>query len=442
MQVHAAALVSLIPFVLFGCAENSVDAPMNVVIVTLDTMRVDPFGTYGNPGGHTPALDRFASQATVFENALTSIGTTLPAHASLFSGTYPKTHGVRWNGDHVSEDMLVLAEILKRRGYATGAFVSKPRLLENGLGQGFDAQDVDGLRPGIETNVGAKQWMSQQTKPFFLWIHYFDAHSPYRLSTYAKQGFARQAYAGPYIQGASIHQFYKFGQEIPATPEETDAIRTLYDGEVRAVDQAFDDLWKAVERFQDADNTIVVVVADHGQMLGEHDRVGHGFYLWNEVLWIPLFIRVPGQCEGGRVSTRVGIVDVFPTVLELLGIDAPTKPEGRSLAPVFAGKSLPPGTYFAECRALGNTKIRTEEEANAVAIFNGHTKGVLKAETFTAYDVSADPDEQHPISEERQSLRHRRLRARLEQYRPTFDNEIGPLSPEERQHLEALGYIR
>jgi len=231
--------------VLSACTPpERVTGPPNVLLLTLDTTRIDALGTYGSRGRHSPNIDRLAADGVVFENAIAPMGTTIPSHATLFTGLLPSHHQVRSNADVLDDAHAVLAARLSDHGYDTAAFVSyKSMLARAGLDRGFDTQsDPQAASPkpptrgGDEVNRLALDWLARpRSKPFFLWLHYFEPHSPYRLTAYAEGQLSD--YDGPLRNGAPGLRFYQLGTGIPWSDAERRAIGILYDGEVREVDR-------------------------------------------------------------------------------------------------------------------------------------------------------------------------------------------------------------
>ncbi len=324
-QITVGVGVVLVAVGLIGCGN---DRPMNIVIVTFDTTRIDTIGCYGNQEASTPNLDALAERGVRFQNAFSSVPITLPAHTTLMTGLYPLKHGVRDNGIFkVREDVTTLAEILRDRGYRTGAAIgSFPLGKQFHLDQGFEFYD-DGVtgeyedfrgrrvlpRTGIffderdasAVNQAAFPWLEEYSGgPFFLWLHYFDPHQPLKPPAPYDQLFM----ADPYL------------------------------GEVAFADEAFGAVINRLEALGVADRTIVVMASDHGEGRGEHGEETHSLLAYNSTLHVPLIISVPGGRKGLTISERVGLVDVVPTVLDLLAIERPGIFQGRSLVPELEGR--------------------------------------------------------------------------------------------------------
>ena len=432
---------------LAGCPRDA--TPPNLLLITLDTTRPDALGAYGNPGGHTPHLDRLAREGVVFEEAVAPMATTFPSHASVLTGLYPRRHQLRSNYGRLHGSFETLAERLRARGYQTAAWVSFESMLSRGhLNQGFDAlsHPVTGKpagfpKSGEEVNRLAVPWLRarQPGRPFFAWVHYFEPHSPYRLTPYAARELG--GYSGPLAEGAPILVFYGLGgEQIPWTDAERRAIRILYDGEVREADRLVGELLSTLEDAGVGERTIVVVTSDHGQHLGEHDRVGHAFSLWEVGLRVPLLIRDPREPGARRVATRVGIVDLMPTLLELLGCEVPQDLDGRSLADAVRGRPLAEQIYFAEVEE--ETRPDLDRDTAAVALHHGSLKGVLRQGRFLTYDLERDPDELHPLAPHQLPDGTAELERLATGYHPHHEGAPTQPAPEVAEELRALGYLR
>ena len=278
----------------------------SLLLVTMDTTRADRLGCYGGPRGLTPALDVLAERSWVFERAYTVAPMTLPAHATLLTGELPPVHGVRVNGRHrLPDDSWTLAEHLRESNYQTAAFLSARVLdAQYGLNAGFDVYDVgnDRLggraawRPAPATTDATLEWLSQiGEEPFFLWLHYFDPHTPY---------------------------------ETP--PDLAGRFESAYDAEIHQVDRHLDRVLRALETSGRVNDTVICVTADHGESLGEHGEKDHGYLLYDATVRIPLLLAVP-EGGAGRVRGAVGLGDLAPTLCELLGVD-PMPCSGSSFA--------------------------------------------------------------------------------------------------------------
>jgi arylsulfatase A-like enzyme/Flp pilus assembly protein TadD len=304
----------------------------NVVLITVDTLRADHLGCYGNSQVLTPNIDRLATEGIRFKTVVTAAPLTLPSHCSIMTGAYPMFHGVRDNvGYRLDSATETLAQIMKRRGYATGAIVGAYVLDRSfGLGTGFDFyyDHFDALadpretinmaqlkRPGAEVVDRAISWIRQvQTRPFFLWAHLYDPHDPYDPPEPFKQRYA-------------------------ARP---------YDGEIAYVDQQVGRLFAVLKERGLYENTIVVLTGDHGESLGEHREVRHGYFIYDATLLVPLIIKPTQSSLQPRIISReVRSIDIAPTILQLLGFPKGSAMQGVSLSGLMSGKTqdIAPDAY-------------------------------------------------------------------------------------------------
>ncbi|MFO7732930.1 MAG: sulfatase-like hydrolase/transferase [Candidatus Aminicenantes bacterium] len=301
-------------------------AKPNILLITIDTLRADRLGCYGYANIRTPAIDALASRGVLFSRAFAHTPTTLPSHANILLGLTPNGHGVHDNSNFIVRDeFLTLAEWLKERGYATGAFIGAfPLDSRFGLVQGFDIYDDNygSQGPRDPTFVERKadivvaralEWVGGQTGPWFLWVHCFDPHQPYEPPE-------------------------PFRSQYPGRP---------YDGEIAFVDSALEKLFAFIRGRGAEGRTAVVLTADHGESLGEHGESTHGYFAYNATLHVPLILALPGF-KPGRVEANVSHVDIFPTVCGLLGEREPQGLHGRSLLPLARGKKLPEKPIYFE----------------------------------------------------------------------------------------------
>lgn len=439
-------------------SKESVVAPrkrLNVLLVTIDTQRADSFGIYGNAGGHTPNIDRLAQRSVVFERATSPVGTTFPSHASLLTGLYPRRHGVRYNGDALDEEMVTLAEILREEGYDTMALVSYGSMVSRGgLAQGFirTSHEVDGT-PAYRTNPRRVTTMArgllkhERKNPFFMWVQYYHPHSPYDVTPYAKAEL--EDYDGAFADGATVKEFYKVHGKGEFDDDDRKALRTLYDGETREADRVVGLLLDDLEKRGLADDTIVVVTSDHGEVLGEHGVAGHGPLLWQPVLSVPLVVHDPRSPEPRRVEERVGLVDVAPTLLEMLGLPPRPGLDGRSLVAAMKGEPLEERPYYSEVNALNpqQQKKKAERDEDAVVVFLGDHKLIVQDGESKLFDLAKDPAELAPVLDVAKDPRGAELAALAASYgkrRPRSKGQTDPgdLAPKVEAELRALGYVQ
>lgn len=325
-SIRAAALVfaSLLGLLVYTARAGGAD--LNLLVVTIDTLRPDRLSCYSPKYLKTPMIDGLAAKGVLFERAFAHNPQTLPSHTNIFLGMTSLAHGVSENSKSiVAQEFLTLAELLKSRGYATGAFVSAfPLDSRFGLNQGFDVYDdhypakaLSGLlfseRPADKTIAAALQWLSAQKGKWFCWVHLWEPHDPY----------------------------------APPEPFLTQYRDDLYSGEVAYVDSQLGLLFGELEKRQFTDKTLIILTGDHGESLGDHGEIYHGYFAYNATLWVPLIISAPGV-KAARVKDYVSHVDIFPTVCDLLSLEKPASLQGESLLPFLRGRTRPARPIYIE----------------------------------------------------------------------------------------------
>ncbi|MBI5434994.1 MAG: sulfatase [Planctomycetes bacterium] len=322
----------------------------NVILICMDTVRADHVGWNGyTKHATTPRLDRLAAEALVFADATATAGSTRPSVPSFLTGTYPLQHGLYGReGDSVAplaDDANTLAEAFDAAGWHTGAFVYNPQLARgNGFEQGFRTwQDQQADALSIRTR--AEAWLDElpDDEPFFLYLHFLDAHWPYPIPEEYATKFADAATVAPFQGPDSWALITAIGtQERPTSETELDGLRALYDGGIRYIDDQLAVFFDELERSGEWNDTVVCVLADHGEEFMEHGRIGHGHGLWENLLRVPWIVRIPGAAAE-RVDVPVSLVDVFPTLLAAAGVPVPSSNEGidrlrdrTTRTPIFA----------------------------------------------------------------------------------------------------------
>jgi arylsulfatase A-like enzyme/Tfp pilus assembly protein PilF len=393
---------------------------LNLVLVTLDTLRADRLGCYGFAGIQTPHIDAVAREGVVFEQATSTAPMTLPSHASILSGLIPPHHGVRDNGGFFLEAKTVtLAERLQQAGWTTGAFIGAWVLDSRwGLDQGFDHySDRFDLSKYKVVNLGTVQkkgdevmdlalaWLKTvETRRFFAWIHLYDPHTPYEPPA-------------------------PFDELYPGQP---------YLGEVAYTDQVVGRLvsWLQTERVWD--RTVLVLMADHGESLGDHGESTHTFFVYDATQHVPLVVRTPWG-DHGRSPAQVSTVDVMPTVLDLLGLPPQEGIDGHSLARLVLDPTADlheiaySETYFPRFH-YGWQHLR--------AVRDGRYK-YIEAPRPELYDLRADPGEMRNVyaSEGARAADLRRALERMAGSGAQAAPDKDTLDPETLQRLAALGYM-
>jgi len=418
-------------------------AGRDVVLVTLDTTRADHLGCYGftdvTGGSPTPRLDRFAERAVRFADAVTPVPMTAPAHASLLTGLDPPHHGVRANGlDRLDPTVTTLAERLSAAGYDTAAFVSSfvlaPRF---GLGQGFTVYDASlaatrqdafgeqNERSAAAVTDAALAWIAARSDrperpPTLLWVHYFDPHDPY----------------------------------VPPEPFATRYAEDPYTGEIAAMDLQVGRLLDGI-RASVGDRSVVVIAGDHGESLGEHGEWYHSRSLYEGAVHVPLLIAVPDLVSPGVHDREVvGLIDVAPTLLDLLGIELREELDGRSLLAALASPSRS-GDGPADRRSLYLETLNTYLDTGWAPLFalRSHGAKYIEAPRPEYYDLTRDPREEHdllagtpgavppPESAPMAASLWNRLAGQPDVTETATHPGAGGVDPEVRRRLQALGYL-
>jgi arylsulfatase A-like enzyme/Flp pilus assembly protein TadD len=398
----------------------------NLLLVTLDTTRADHLGCYGYPLARTPVIDRLAAEGVRCTDAVTAAPITLPSHATILTGLYPPTHGVRDNGTYaLGNDAVTLAERLKRAGYRTQAIVSALVLNRRyNLTKGFDGYDDDlwtehqpklfliRSRPGPRTAERAVRWLSsweleKPRRPFFLWMHLFDAHQPY---------------------SAPIAERLR-------SP-------TVYDAEIAVLDQAVQAVVEQLGRLGVLDNTLVVVTADHGESLGEHGEKTHALFIYDATVRVPLILRLPRELPAGRVyDGPVRTVDIVPTVLDALRLPGGGETQGTDLLPALRGDVAPPDLpQYSE-------SLLSQVGFGMSPLFGIRRGGIkwIRAPRPEVYDLRRDPGELHnlyPAAARRGAALDRDLAAVLDDSRRrALLPQKSAADAEVARNLRALGYL-
>jgi arylsulfatase A-like enzyme/Tfp pilus assembly protein PilF len=398
-------------------------APMrpNVLLVTLDTTRADRLGCYGYAPALTPALDALAARGVLFERAYTPAPLTLPSHASLMTGLYPPEHGLLVNGrGRLDESLSTLAEVFRDAGYDTAAFLGSFVLHSKfGLDRGFRTYDddmtntdptEDGLhrqRDGVWVVDAALAWLERRrTEPFFCWVHLYDAHAPY------------------------LTHSEDFGDRFQDSP---------YDGGIAYVDLQVRRLMNHLDTKGHKEQTLVVVVGDHGESLGEHDEKEHGLTLYGSVLRVPWIWAGRGVAGSGqRVPQPVSLTDLRPTLLETAGLREPRRASGRSLRAALVGRPID----SENCYSATDFPLLEHGWSPQRSLISENWKFIRSPEV-ELYDLTSDPQERDNLAstlpERAQELEDQL--AALERTMTTRQGAAVELSPHEQRALASLGYL-
>jgi arylsulfatase len=433
-----------------GCDRSALapEPPKNLIIITFDTLRAGHVGAYGYDRDTTPNLDAFASESVVFEKAYSQAASTVPALSSLMTSRYPHQTGVLETYKYaVPEDEITLAERMKDNGFETAAILGIGVLMPTRrMDQGFDHYSYtlytnkQYWKTAAEITDEAVEWLGgNRERPFFLWVHYFEPHQPYDVVPQAaRDRFLDVPSSHPLLDGVkpgSPH-YMRVRNKIDA-----------YDGALSHADSEFGRLLGEMRKLDLLENSMIVVSADHGETLGEHGQHGHVFGLWEQVIRIPLFIRLP-NVRPARVAGRVQHVDVVPTVVREMGLSVEETPpfEGQALPlsrsddkRFWVREKLEPRDSFAETWYRNHRAASMVTERWKFILDQPHDGTAARTWLF---DLDADPLEEVNLVGKETAVAEA-LEARLR----TWMNEdfqspdvIGKKGGE-LEMLKALGYV-
>jgi arylsulfatase A-like enzyme/Tfp pilus assembly protein PilF len=394
----------------------------NVVFITIDTLRADHLGCYGYKQIRTPNIDALAADGVRFERAYTPVPVTLPSHTVIFTGTYPLLSGMHdFSANKLSPSQPTLASVLKEKGYTTGAVIASAVLDSRfGLNHGFDfyydhfdfnrldESNLDEMeRPGNLVTDQALEWLGQNyQKKFFLWMHLYDPHYPYRPPA-------------PYSEEYKDHP---------------------YDGEIAFADAQVGRLIGFLKARGLYQNTIIVLSGDHGESLGEHGEKTHGFFIYNATLHVPVIIRLPGGAAAKTVPELISLADLMPTVLQALKVDVPAQVQGRNLLPLMTPKNEEEARSLYAETFLPRLHFNWSE-LRAVETENYHFIDAPKPEL---YDLKKDPGEIQNLYPQKKAVAEE-MRAKLATLIREYSAgqelaEKTGLDPALMERLKSLGY--
>lgn len=402
----------------------------NVVVITIDTLRADHLGVYGDKDIQTPSIDQLARSGARFTHAYTPVPITLPAHTSIFTGSYPMATGMHdFSGNKLSPKIPTLATVLSRNGYQTAAFIGAAVLDSRfGLNQGFatyfdhfnfnrlDETNLDQAeRRGDVVMNEALAWMKSRSfhsgQPFFLWVHLYDPHFPY----------------------------------TPPEPYATRYRTHPYDGEIAFADAQVGRLLAYLkEQRLDADS-VIVLAADHGEGLGEHGEKTHGFFVYNSTLHVPLLIKIPGGAPR-VIEDGVSLVDIMPTVLQELRISVPPTVQGRSLLSLILGRIGQPSGSASQLYSETYLPL-LHFHWSQLRAYQSRGLKYIDAPRPELYDTRTDPRELKNLYTARQSDAHEMhdsLFSLLRRFTPAGGNTVAEkelTDPALLERLRSLGYV-
>jgi arylsulfatase len=422
-------------------------------LITIDTLRADHLSCYGYSRQTSPVIDRIARESVVFTNAYSTSSWTSPAMASIFTGHYPRGHGVLHGvaqgstaaitgQEMLVKDFLTMGEALKEAGYTTFGVSSNGHIsVGTGFGQGFDYFATHWFMKSPATNFSVKKWLPQirAASRYFLWVHYFDPHNPYtpRLpwyKTYITQSNAFSKWTREVMPNPK-----EYIEELKKDPQGLQVLQDRYDSEINFCDFHIGELFQLL---QPGPDTLVIITADHGEAFLDHNQLLHGDTLFDEEIRVPLIIKFPAQAGADRSKTilpPVSTRDIFSTIADIINLENSPKIPGRSLMPLISGNPpVPPEPIYFELDWNGwGQGLRYE---NWKYIISGRDK----KEIFL-FDIPADARETRNLTEQNPE-QSRLLDSWLKQWleaNPRFKAPKirVPVDKDQEDKLKTLGYL-
>ena len=404
----------------------------HIVLISMDTTRADALSCYGNVNKTTANIDALAAEGVLFENAVAPTPLTLPSHGTMLTGTTPLYHGIHDNICYqLDKSHVTLAEILKNKGFSTGAFIGSFMLdSQFGLDQGFDHynDDFENLQSSLginerragETSRLACEWIDDHCKEnMFLFLHFYDPHMNYEPPEPFDSMFTNSSWTMTSV-------FKQFG---------------LYMGEIAYTDHCIGQVIDKLKSLGIYDSTLIVVTADHGEMLGEHKEITHGYFIYRPVVRVPLVFKLPGRSAPARIKNTVGLVDIMPAICGLLGIELSSDVQGEDISP-YLNRNDPVDLQrhiYSECLAP------TKYKCNTLLALTSDRYKYIQTTRPELYDLIKDPRESNNLADQ-QPQRARLLRGRLQQIVEQTVNPYGldnttEFDEETIARLESLGYV-
>ena len=450
--------IALLPLLALGCERESPARRdlhrtiRNAVLIVVDTLRRDHLGAYGYARDTSPAIDALAAEGIRFERAYSTSSWTAPSVASMLTGLYPSAHRVVRPKTALPEAVATLPETLRQAGFATAGVVSN-RIIgrRNGFDRGFDWFDQEQAKGGhdyestegvSETAIRFLQKLSSSEQPFFLFVHFFDPHYSYRR--HPEAGFAAER-VGRLDGDEAIQELRRLGPIL--SDNEIAFLRDLYDEEIHYTDRGVARLIATLQELGHNEDTLIVFTADHGEEFLERGWLGHTRTLYDELVRVPLILRMPGPIVRSVIAEPVSLTSLPATILELLGLDVPEAYRGESLVPLLADPSaVPRDGPLIEVDFAAALAQNAPKTAKKQALVEGRFKIIRDelAQSIELYDVVSDPGERTDLAAS-QPLRRQALSEALDaRFRALeagrVEERFRDLSEDELSELRALGY--
>lgn len=449
----------LILAALVSCRDAGGPPAANVVIVVVDTLRADHLGHYGYGRETSTGIDRFSRQASLFTECYAPAPWTIPSTVSLLTGHFTSRHRITRFRDILAPSAVTLAEILRDSGWHTAGFSFNPLVAPHrGLDQGFTSfnEVPDGKSryyPDIaEMFTEVREWLDRGSRePFFLFLQPMNVHGPYQVPEHRRSALLGRTPGPEFSFQDDVWNRVMWGQLEWRGKVTEPYLRSFVDQYDTAVRYSLDELGGLFDHLRDRgiyEDSLIIVTSDHGEELYDHQGFGHSYTLHREVLRVPLYIKLPRQQKARTVSGRASLMDIFPTVTEVVGVDPGLEIDGRSLIPLIRGRADP------ETAAARSMLFHTEWQHRGIAraILSGRYKLIEIEKNYEKlenvlrlYDIESDPLESTDLSAEMPEV-VRRLQDEMhggfaEYGYPLPAVEQHTLSAEEKEKLRALGYI-
>jgi arylsulfatase A-like enzyme len=430
-------------------AGGSQPAQPNLVIVLVDTLRADHLAAYGCERDVSPHVTRLAGKSLLFVNHYSHASRTGPSVASLLTGLHPPSHGVINPLSHreakgtLREECTTLAEILAAAGYDCFGVIANFNVSARfGFGQGYSTYQFIRSTSAADVNQAVFQRLrARSARPFFLYLHYMEPHSPYEAPPPYRSLYVDPTYSGQF-DGRQSQLYQAVAGKTTASQADASHLRALYDQEITYFDDEFGRLLDFLASENLAGETIIVFVADHGEEFLDHGSFLHGYTLYEEQIHVPLFIFDPRQPRPRRIESITRHVDVLPTLLTMLGVDYEGVVQGCDLIPQINGR---PPVRPAPVYAL--TQLRSAKTVQMQSLLQDGWKLIatqLPAAGEQLFHLVEDPAEQKNLIESEPEVADS-MRVRLAEFvasLPVADSDMVELTPEEIRTLRSLGYIK
>ncbi len=468
MKLHKISVLQLIGIVCLvsnylSCTSSTqpMPRPHGIILISLDTLRADHLGCYGYHRDTSPCIDAFAKENVLFEKTVVQSPYTLPSHMSIMTSLYPSSHGVYNKNTRLAEENVTLAELLHDVGYQTAAFVDGGYMNALfGFNQGFDVYDdwggsieqVEEVGKGIAHILPkAKKWLNKnKAKPFFLFIHCYDIHSPYAPPPPYDNIFHDFVYTGK-LEPSTETLIQVAWKGMKTTDEDVRHFMALYDGGIRYTDKQIGDFLLYLKEIDLYDPSLIIITSDHGEEFKEHGSFLHWQLYYRPNLHVPLIIHLPNNAaRGARINELVQSVDLLPTLLDITGIPPLPMAEGKSLVPVIE-RNKDFMSYF-----LGINYYASKEEA-----YNGFAEDLnprdwsiisddyqmiyfLKSKSTQLFNIKADPLAQKDIAKDNKHIIEELLAKYKQDYNLKSHYKPSPITLDEQtqNELKALGYVQ